>query len=185
MARDKLTPKQELFVAEYLTDLNATRAAIAAGYSARSAQVNGARLLTNAMVAAEIAKGHGKRIGKLELTADRVLEEISRLAFYDPVDFFESDGSLKQLHTLDQNTRRALAGIEVTELFEGKDVEDGPQQKTVYGLLKKVRLADKLKALELAGRHLKLFADKTELSLRVTLADLVIAANKPADETSD
>lgn len=69
-----LTPKQERFVAEYLIDLNATQAAIRAGYSAKTAQEQGSRLLSNAMVGAAIAEGAGKRLHKAEITAQDVLE---------------------------------------------------------------------------------------------------------------
>lgn len=159
-----LTRKQQLFVAEYLVDLNATRAYVAAGYSPKGAEAGAARLLANVKVAAEIGKKTGKRLEKLEISADRVLQEIAKLAFYDPGDFFEDDGSLKRIQDLNANTRMALAGIEVTELFEGKDVPDGAQQKTVYGLLKKIKLADKGVNLERLGKHLKLFTDKSEIS---------------------
>lgn len=161
MAKE-LTKKQETFVAEYLTDLNATRAAIAAGYSEKNADKIGSQLLGNPRVSAFIAEKHGKRINRLEITADRVLQEIAKLAFYDPAAFFEDDGSLKRIQDLDENTRMAIAGLEVTELFEGKDEKDGPQQKTVYGLLKKIKLTDKGQNLERLGKHLKLFTDKTE-----------------------
>jgi phage terminase small subunit len=168
-----LTKKQAMFAAEYLTDFNATRAAIAAGYSKKTATEQGARLLTNVKVAEQIEKKLGKRLGKLEISADKVLQELAKLAFYDPINFFEDDGSLKRLQDLDEHTRMALAGIEVTELFEGKDVPDGAQQKTVYGLVKKIKLADKGVNLERLGRYLKLFTDKVEHSGKVTLESLV------------
>ena len=120
--------------------------------------------MKNVEIAAEVAAKTGKVCGKLEISAQRVLEELAKLAFYDPGDFFETDGSLKGIKELDADTRRAIAGLEVTELFEGKDVADGPQQKTVYGLLKKVKLTDKRAALELLGKYLKLFTDRSEIS---------------------
>jgi phage terminase small subunit len=71
-----LTRKQRIFVKEYLVDSNATRSAIAAGYSKASATVIGSRLLTNVKVRGEIDKQTGKRCEKLEITADYVLEGI-------------------------------------------------------------------------------------------------------------
>ncbi len=100
-----------------------------------------------------------KRADKLEITADRVLQEIARLAFNDPRNFFESDGSLKQIHDLDDDAAACIAGMEVIELFEGAG-----EQKHAYGLLKKIKIADKGQNLERLGRHLKLFTDKTEHS---------------------
>lgn len=76
MASGKLTPKQERFVQEYLIDLNATQAAIRAGYSEKTAQVQGSRLLTNAMVSDEIAKRQTKVAGKLEITQEYVIKTI-------------------------------------------------------------------------------------------------------------
>ena len=172
MAKE-LTRKQQLFVAEYLIDLNATRAAISAGYSKRTADKQGHQLLENPRIAEQISKKHGKTLQKLEISSERVLAELSKLAFYDPTAFFEYDGSLKQIKDLDPTTRMAIAGLEVTELFEGKDVPNGEQQKTVYGLLKKIKMTDKLRALELIGKHLKLFTDKIEHSGKVTLEGLV------------
>ena len=151
-------------MAEYCVSLNATSAAIAAGYSEKSAEYLGYQLLQKPPVRDAIAAKLGKVCGKLEISAQRVLEELAKLAFYDPGDFFESDGSLKGIKELDADTRRAIAGLEVTELFEGKDVADGPQQKTVYGLLKKIKLTDKRAALELLGKYLKLFTDRSEIS---------------------
>ena len=162
--RDGLTARQARFVVEYCVSLNATSAAIKAGYSEKGADSWGSQLLSNPKVCAEIAKKMGKVCNKLEISAQRVLEEIAKLAFYDPGDFFQDDGSLKGIKELDSDTRRAIAGLEVSELFEGKDVPDGPQQKTIYGLLKKVKLSDKRAALELLGKYLKLFTDKQEIA---------------------
>lgn len=173
-----LTPKQELFVAEYLTDLNATRAAIAAGYSPKNADSWGAQLLSNSKVSAEIAKKHGKHLGKLEITAERVLAELARLAFYDPRKFFDTDGRLKPLDEIDDDTAMALAGMKTMHKVVG-DENDGVLVFTDY------KLADKGLNLERLGRHLKLFTDKTELSGRLTLADLVCAANRKDEPSSD
>lgn len=155
-----LTRKQQKFVAEYLVDLNATSAAIRAGYAEKSASSMGSFLLSNPKVSEEIDRKHGKRLGKLEITADRVLTEIARLAFYDPRKFFESDGSLKRVHDLDDDTAMAMAGLEVTELFEGTG-----DQKHAYGLLKKVKLSDKRASLDLLGKHLKLFGEASQANV--------------------
>jgi phage terminase small subunit len=169
----RLTARQKLFVAEYLTDLNASRAAIAAGYSAKGASQTGSVLLANPKVRAEITIKHSKHTDKLEITAERVLTELAKLAFYDPLDIFESDGSMKQIKDIDPATRMALAGLEVTELFEGTG-----DQKHAYGLLKKVKLADKGQNLERLGRHLKLFTDKLEVDAVGNLAEMIAAARK-------
>ena len=76
----KLTKKQEVFVGEYLTDFNATRAYVAAGYSPNNASVCASQLLRNPKVAEAIEMETGKRLEKLEITGERVLAEIGKLA---------------------------------------------------------------------------------------------------------
>ena len=80
----ELTPKQERFVAEYLIDLNATQAAIRTGYSAKTAEVQGSRLLSNAKIKAAIDAGRQKTAEKLQITREMVLAEYMMLAFCDP-----------------------------------------------------------------------------------------------------
>ncbi len=77
---DTLTPKQRLFVMEYLTDLNATQSAIRAGYSAKAAQEQGARLLSKVMVKKAIDKAMQSRIDTIERSASEVLRDISDVA---------------------------------------------------------------------------------------------------------
>jgi phage terminase small subunit len=156
---NELSKRQELFVAEYLVDQNATRAYIAAGYSPTGAAQSASRLLRNTKVAEIVSSIRGKRLDELEITSERVLAALAAIAFHDPRKFFNADGSAKQVTELDDVTAQALAGLEVSELFE--DVGD---QKHVYGLTKKFKLADRLRALEMLGRHLKMFTDKVEHS---------------------
>lgn len=75
----KLTPKQSLFVKEYLVDLNATQAAIRAGYSEKTAKAQGCRLLTNVYICAEVNKGKEERAEIVAITAQDVLESIVRI----------------------------------------------------------------------------------------------------------
>ena len=153
------TPKQNRFIAEYLVDLNATQAAIRAGYSPKTANEQGARLLANASIAQSVAEKTQNRMARLEISADRVLQELAKLAFYDPASLLESDGSMKQIKDIDDHSRMAVAGLEVTELFEGTG-----DQKHAYGLCKKIKLADKGQNLERLGRYFKLFTDKSEIA---------------------
>lgn len=156
--RRSLTPRQSLFVSEYLVDLNATRAAKAAGYSEKTAEAARSRLLRNVKVAAAIEMRAAERSKKLEITADRVLKELARLAFFDPRQFFNADGSVKQISELDEDTARALAGMEVEEMFEGR----GDDRRQV-GVLRKYKLADKKGALELLGKHFSLFTERVQI----------------------
>lgn len=152
-----LSIKERKFCAEYVIDENGTRSAIAAGYAPKSAAVAASRLLKKANIRAEIERLTTKVLDKLEITKERVLAEIAKLAFYDPRNLLEADGSMKQVKDLDDISAMAVAGLEVTELFEGSGDE-----KHAYGLCKKIKLADKGQNLERLGRHLKLFTDKIE-----------------------
>jgi phage terminase small subunit len=163
----ELTPKQQLFVNEYLVDLNATQAAIRAGYSEKTAQQIGAENLLKPVIAAAIQSAMDKRSNKLEITADRVLEEIAKLAFFDPRKFFNADGSPIPIQDLDDDTAMALSGIDVLEEFEGSG-----KDRVFVGYTKKFKLSDKKASLELLGRHLKLFTDKIEHSGKLEVESL-------------
>lgn len=155
-----LTAKQRRFVQEYLQDLNATQAAIRAGYSAKTANKMVGRLLVNVGIQQAIQAAMDRRATRLELSTDRVLQEIARLAFVDVRRFYEADGRLKALDTLDDDTAAALAGLEVVEEVG----REGDGTRVVLGLNKKVKTWNKVAALELAGKHLKLFVERKELT---------------------
>lgn len=136
-----MTPRQQRFVEEYCLDLNATQAAIRAGYSAKTAGSQGERLLKNAEIQTAIAAFTTKRSLRTEITADRVLLELARLAFSDPRKLFHPNGDLKKIHELDDATAAAVASM---------DFDD-------EGNVTKIRLWDKKGSNELIGRHLDLF----------------------------
>lgn len=148
-----MTPKQQRFVAEYLVDLNATQAAIRAGYSAKTAGAIGHENLTKP----EIQKALGAQRSKLEaqtgITKERVLRELGAVGLSDIRRLYNEDGSFKPIHTLTEEEAAQLAGVEVDEVVnaEGEKVE---RIRTT-----KVKRWDKTKALELLGRHLGLWAD--------------------------
>lgn len=147
-----LTEKQKRFVAEYLIDLNATQAAIRAGY--KNADI-GRQLITKNNVSAAIQAAMGKRAQRTEITQDRVLEELARVAFTNGAEFArvvtvrpDDDGppiqcvELTETDQLTPEKRAAISGI----------------KQTKFGI--EVAACDKLKALELLGRHLGLFDGK-------------------------
>ena len=147
-AARKLAPMQSVFVQEYLIDLNATQAAIRAGYSAKTAEQQGYQLLQKPSVQAAIADRQKEREQRTAVTADRVLLEAARLALFDPRKLFNDDGSPKGITELDDDTAAAVAGIEVVEQFEGSG-----KDRVFVGYLKKYRIADKNSALEKLFRH--------------------------------
>lgn len=150
-----MTPKQTLFVQEYLVDANATQAAIRAGYSARTASSLGERLLRNVDVSAAIEKAMLERAARTGVTADRVVQELANLAFFDPADIYTPDGSLKPIHDIPPAARSAIAGLDVTEL---RDSDGQPVGRAV-----KLRLTDRLGALDKLMRHLGQYQDRVTL----------------------
>jgi phage terminase small subunit len=169
----ELTVKQAMFVAEFLLDGNATRAAIAAGVPEASASVTSSRWLRNRKVAAIIGERQAKRTAKLEITAETVLQELAKLAFHDPGKLYDAEGRLKPVHQLDDTTRAAVASVEVEE----------KQTRGARSVTKKVKLADKGQNLERLGRYLKLFTDRLEHGGRLTLEQLVCGDDGKAEDS--
>lgn len=146
--------KQRNFVVNYLVNgFNATKAARDAGFSAKSADTQGSRLLANVKIKAVIAARTGRALAKKEITAENVLQEIAKMAFFDPRRLFRPDGTLIPITELDDDTAASIAGIDVSEIRAGK---------LLIGNLKKIKIADKGSSLERLGRHLKLFTDTIE-----------------------
>jgi phage terminase small subunit len=144
-----LTPKQQRFVAEYLVDLNATAAAIRAGYSHRGASTAGERMLRNVEIATAIREGRARQLEALDLDAQRVLRELLAIATSDLGDAFDEAGNLRDVHSLPARFRPAVAGIEVVK----RNLTSGAAASDV---VHKVRLWDKVRALELLMKHLQL-----------------------------
>lgn len=142
----RLTPKQEAFVDQYLISLNASEAARAAGYSKRTAYSIGEELLRKPEVANAISIGRKQRAKRTKIDADRVLIELGRIAFLDAGSAFNPDGSFKSISEMDEDTRCAI--VDVSETLN----KTGPTRR--------LKFADKLRALEMIGRHLAMFSDK-------------------------
>lgn len=153
----QITPRQARFVQEYLLDLNGTQAAIRAGYSAKSADRIAIELLRNPEVAREISERQARREERTQIKADTVLAELLRLARVDLAQAFNENGDLKPIHEIPEDVRRAIAGVEIEALFEGRG-----RDREQVGFVKKVRFWDKNRSLELLGKHLALFIDRSE-----------------------
>lgn len=141
-----LTPKQKRFVAEYLLDLNATAAAKRAGYSEKTACEQAARLLANVNVQTAVQEAEQARQERTEITQDMVLREMSKLAFFDIRKMFDKNGKPLDISALDADTAAALVGLDVQDVTDN----DG----NYIGFVKKYKMADKIRALELLGKHL-------------------------------
>lgn len=155
MKERKLTRKEAHFVAE-LDDPKITQrdAAIRAGFSARNADSIASRLVKKSQVLEAIEKKRSERLRKIGVRADRVLIEIAKVAFSDLRDLYEEDGSLKLPHKWSDEAAGAVAGVEVSEIFagEGKD-------RTLIGHTKKIKVFDKVRALEILSKHLGLIGN--------------------------
>ncbi|CAB3782109.1 terminase small subunit [Paraburkholderia fynbosensis] len=154
-----LTPKQARFVEEYLVDLNATQAAIRAGYSKGTARAIASENLSKPDIQQAIAEAMKKREKRTQITQDRVLLELGRIAFFDPRRLFDADGNPVPINELDDDTAAALAGLDVTEEFAGEG-----EKRALRSLTKKYKVSDKNTALTNAMRHLGMLRDKLEHS---------------------
>lgn len=145
-----MTKKQDRFVLEYLIDLNATQAAIRAGYSPATANEQGARLLANVSVRAAIDKAIAERSRRTGVNSDRVVMELAKIAFVNANDVIDAETATIKPGAAREDTA-AIQSVKVKTF--GED-----------GLEREIRMADKLKALELLGKHLGMFKEKVELS---------------------
>lgn len=153
--------RYQKFAQEYVIDLNATRAAQAAGYKESRAHVTGSELVKNRRVRAMIDKLLSKRASKLELTAEMVTEELKRLAFSNMGDFTRVDVDGKPVLDLSAISRDQFAAVQ--EIREDTTGGSGDGERKVV-VRTTVKLADKTKNLELLGRHLGMFQDNVKVT---------------------
>lgn len=161
--KKRLTPRQSRFVAEYLITLNATQAALKAGYSAKTAEHCGPRLLGIVGVASAIQDSLAKRAARTEVTADRVVTELARIAFGDVGVWFDDQGRLKPIHELPIEARAALASVDVQREKTTRTV-DGTEEVTIEDCVVKVKAWDKVRALELLAKHLGIITERREIT---------------------
>lgn len=161
-----LTPKQERFVAEYLIDLNATQAAIRAGYSEKTATEQGSRLLTNVKVQEAIAKGQNKTAAKLEITKERIVEELAKIGFSNMLDYMRAgtDGDpYLDFSSLTREQAAALAEVTVEDFKDGRG-EDARDVRRI-----KFKLHDKKGALVDLAKMLGFMVEKHEHTGEISL----------------
>ena len=145
-----MTKKQKRFIEEYLIDLNATQAAIRAGYSPSTAKAIGSENLTKPDIKAQIDKAMAERSRRTGVNADRVVMELAKIAFVNAIEVIDpKTATVKEGASSDDTA--AIQSVKVKTF--GED-----------GLEREIKMADKLKALELLGKHLGMFKDKIELS---------------------
>ena len=173
----KLTMQQANFCRCLVVENKSQKdAALEAGYTAKYPDQTANNLLKNPRVQNEIARLREKLSMRSLATRDRWLEEICRLAFADTTKLFEADGSLKRFVDMDEDTRRTIIALDVAEIFSGSG-----DDRQAIGLLKKIKCADKLGALQLLGKAERWLVDRVEHSGKVSLEQLV-AGGEANDE---
>lgn len=149
-----MTKKQKLFCDEYLIDLNATQAAIRAGYSPDTAYSIGQENLKKPEIRAHIDKAMAERSRRTGINADRILIELAKIALLNPANVVNLDEATVRDDALPEDLA-AVASIKVKR-FPTKDGE---------GIEREIKFYDKSKALELAGKHLGMFRNKVDLTV--------------------
>jgi phage terminase small subunit len=151
-----LTKREQLFVAEYLVDLNGAQAAIRAGYKPQNARAQASRLSTKANVQRALEEAYKAREARTQVTADSTVRELGRIAFSDPGEIFDDDSNLVvSIKQLPAHVRACIASVEV--VTRNLTAGDGRQER-VY----KIKWWNKPRALELLGRHQGIFTEEQQ-----------------------
>ena len=150
-----MTNKQKRFIEEYLIDFNATQSAIRAGYSPKSAFIIGDENLKKPKIKHEIEKALAERSRRTGITQDRVIQELARVAFVNFNDVVDENGEIKSDASADD-----LACVESYKVENGDSINGSSSKR-------EVKLASKLKALELLGKHLGMFSDKFDVNMNL------------------
>lgn len=152
-----MTKKQKRFVEEYLIDLNATQAAIRAGYKAGNAQRAseiGSELLQKTPVSEAIRKAMAERSRRTGVNADRVVQELAKIAFVNAVEVIDTKTATIKEDASEDDTA-AIQSVKVKTFGEN-------------GIEREIKMADKLKALELLGKHMGMFKDKLDVNVETS-----------------
>jgi phage terminase small subunit len=141
--------RRKLFVAAYLANnKNGTKAAIAAGFSAKSAAAKASAMLKDPRVSGAVLEAENALLQKHNMTAESVLVQLGRIVNFDIRKLYNTDGTLKSIHELDDDTAAALSSFEIEEIKE---------EGVSIGLTRKVKGHDKNRAIESAMKHFGLF----------------------------
>lgn len=174
-----LTAKQQAFVAEYLLDLNATQAAIRAGYAKRGAKDQAWQNMQNPEILAAIKAAMEARNKRTQVDADYVLHRLTEIDQMDVLDILDDDMSVKPLSQWPKVWRQYLAGFDLAEMFEGQG-----KDRSMVGILKKLKWPDKVRNLELLGKHVNVnaFRDQVAVDVSLTLSERMAKASERASK---
>lgn len=170
----ELNERQKMFAKEYIIDLNATQAAVRAGYSEKTARSQGQRLLTNVDIQERIQKEMSKRSKRTEITADNVLNELAHIAF-DDIKEYLSFRTGKAVTGYDDDGEPIVDFTQIIEMKDSDDIDTRNIQEISMSPKDgfKFKLHDKQKALVDLGKHLRLFTERIEQTgnMNVTFVD--------------
>lgn len=166
----KMSNKQEMFCKEYLIDLNATQASIRAGYSVTTASEIGCVNLTKPAIKEYIDKAMAERSKRVGVNADRVLRELSRIAFVKANNVINMNDATLMNNATDDD----LAVIQSVKVKKTSG-------ENVDSIEREIKLADKLKALELLGKHLGMYVDRVEVETKESKIDTLIESLKKTE----
>jgi phage terminase small subunit len=162
----KLTPKQQLFCIEYIKDFNATQSAIRAGYSAKTAQSIGFENLTKPIIQSYLEVSIKERMENEKVNAAYVLKRLVQIDQMDVLDILNDDGTIKAVKEWPIVWRTTLSAFDVAEIGANSD---NPMM-----LIKKIKWPDKVKNLELIGKHIDVRAwDKEKEIIDVTVSNIM------------
>ena len=168
----KLTDKQEMFCKEYLIDLNATQAAIRAGYSKKTANEQAGRLLVNVSVQAKISQLKEKRSNRIEMNADGVLKELKNWVEGDYTDLMML--TAKQIKELAPEIRRLITGFKrTTRRIPGTDEEE---------IKIEIKFIDKIKAMEMISKHIGFYEKDNSQSNKQPIIISLGEGTKPVED---
>lgn len=172
-AREGLPPKQQRFVDSYVVYLNATKAALDAGYTQnrKSAATYGYKLLRLPEVAKAIEEAQQYRTIRCGISHERILAELASIGFTDVGNVFDDHGRLRAFGDIDETTRRAIASIEVQS-------HSTPGEEGVLVWTTKIKFHDKQRSLDSLAKQLGYAKEKLEIEAGATLAELVAASLK-------
>lgn len=191
---NELTPKQRAFVREYLIDLNATQAAIRAGYSMKTARQIGEENLSKPDIRAAIDAAMNLRAERTDITADRVLRELAKIGFADIRKAVKWQTSLVTEEDNPEGGEIAVIKNIVTnnvQLVASEEIDDETaaaiaeiSQNATGGL--KIKLHDKRAALVDIGKHLGMFVERTEnVNHNFTISDQPLSEDEWLEQHSD
>lgn len=158
-----ITPKQKRFCDEYLVDHNGYKAAVRAGYTKKAARAQASRMLTKGNIKAYLAAKVKKIEDKLDISAERTLLEIARVAYTPATSFYDEKGNPIPVHLLGPDAAACIAGVEIEEIKE---------RGRVVGTLRKIRRFDKNVPLGYLAKHFKLFTDAPAAPVTINVGSL-------------